>query len=190
MVDLQESIGSIILLVIGVGVSILVLIFVSVLGGGVFTNAEPNINVISNNVTDSPLNFSFNVNTLPYSHDTSNDIYKESDVLVAWNGTGTFGTLVRNTNYTVTSYPAGQFSITDLGDLNYSYVYVNVSYATGNPIIEESIVTAIQQSFVALNTTGSYLPIIVLAVIVFIILSLIMALNLGTRGYKAEGMAL
>ena len=59
---------------------------------------------------------------------------------------------------------------------------------SSNPAIYGNVTQAIKQSFVALNTTGSYLPIIVLAVIIFIVLGLIMTLtpSMG-RGYGYGG---
>ena len=60
--------------------------------------------------------------------------------------------------------------------------------AISDTAIRGNVTAAIQQSFVALNTTGSYLPIIVLAVIIFIVLGLIMTLtpSMG-RGYGYGG---
>jgi hypothetical protein len=53
-----------------------------------------------------------------------------------------------------------------------------------NTNVYGNVTGAIQSSFVALNTTGSYLPIVVLAVIIFLVLGLVMALTPGfTGGY-------
>ena len=56
--------------------------------------------------------------------------------------------------------------------------------------IENNITLAIQNSFRALATTGNYLPLIVLAVIIFIIMGLIMGLmsprgGMGGYGYQS-----
>ena len=51
-----------------------------------------------------------------------------------------------------------------------------------------NVTQAIQSAFSALNTTGSYLPIIVLAVIIFIVLGLVMSLTPSFgRGYGGYG---
>jgi hypothetical protein len=183
MVNIQENVAAIILLIMGVGIATIVLIFVGILGGSVYQQTEPDLDVISNNVSNELLNLSYTL--LPYIYNTSSDIFETSDTLVAWNGTGTYGTLVRNTNYTVDSYASGQFTISDLGLLNNSFIFVNFSYATGNPVIETQILNAIEESFVALNTTGSYLPIIVLAVIIFIVLGLVM--TIPSKRYRLSG---
>lgn len=70
-----------------------------------------------------------------------------------------------------------------LGGQTYSQSAAQIN-AISDTNIKNNVTAAIQQSFVALNTTGSYLPIIVLAVIIFIVLGLIMSLTptMG-RGY-------
>jgi len=47
-----------------------------------------------------------------------------------------------------------------------------------------NVTAAIRSSFVALNTVGGYLPIVVLAVIIFLVLGLVMSL---TPGYGSGG---
>jgi len=98
----QENVGAIIFLIVGVGVATLVLIFVGTLGGQTYSLVEADIDAISNNTT------------------------KE--------------------------------------------------------YIKEGIVS----SFQALKQTGSYLPIVVLAVIIFIVLSLVIGLG-GTASYGGGG---
>ena len=99
----QESVAAIIFLIMGVGMATLVLIFVSVLGGQVYSQTAANINAIS--------------------------------------------------------------------DTN----------------IKNNVTAAIESSFTALNTTGGYLPIIVLAVIIFIVLGLVMSLTPSFRGGYGYG---
>jgi hypothetical protein len=184
MINYQESILPIIFLIVGIGVSILVLIFVSVLGGGVYTNAEPNINVLSGNVYNKSSGV---ISSVPYIYNSSSSyIWSGSESIYIWNATGYYGALVLGTNYTVLSYDTGQFTITSVGGRTLQKI--NISYTTGNPVIEGNITSAIKNSFTALNTTGSYTPIIVLAVIIFIILSMVMTLTPGMRrGYESSG---
>jgi len=99
--QVQESVGAIVSLIIGVGVATLVMIFVSVLGGQ--TYAQTATQLLTLNTTDAA-------------------------------------------------------------------AYNNVT-------------AAIRSGFTAINTTGGYLPIIVLSVIIFIVLSLVTNLNRPAMGY-------
>lgn len=89
----QENVGAIIYLIMGVGVATLVLIFVGVLGGQVYGQVEADIDAISNDT------------------------------------------------------------------------------------IKEDVKSSIMSGFEALKLTGDYLPIVVLAVIIFVVLALVMSLN-------------
>ncbi|MCJ7458330.1 MAG: hypothetical protein MUP17_05005 [candidate division Zixibacteria bacterium] len=104
--NIQANIGAIIMLIVGVGVSALVLIFVGTLGGQTYNLVEPKIDAIQNEQIK---------------------------------------------------------------------VYV-----------KEGIISAFQ----ALSTTGSYLPIIVLAVVIFIVLGLIFSMVGGGVGTGMGGTAL
>jgi len=101
----QETVGAIIFLIMGVGMATLVLIFVSVLGGSVYQQSQTQ--------------------------------------LLAINAT--------------------------------------------SPGIYNNITGAIRSSFTALNTVGGYMPIVVLAVIIFLVLGLVMSL---TPGFGGGGMGM
>jgi hypothetical protein len=80
-----------------------------------------------------------------------------------------------------------------LGGQTYQQAYPQIlAINSSSTAIYGNVTAAIKQSFVALNTTGSYLPIIVLAVIIFIVLGLIMTLtpNTGYGGYGYGGSVL
>jgi hypothetical protein len=186
----RESVASIILLIMGVGMATLVLIFVGVLGGNVYQQTQGSVaslsSVIVNEtsvaITDVPVTFSA----------ASGNIWPASETFTIYystNGTQ-LGTLVRGTNYTVTSYHLGTFSITDIANKNSTSTVINATYTIGNPDIENNIVSSIRSSFTALNTTGSYLPIVVLAVIIFLVLGLVMSLTPGFRRESSAGYAL
>lgn len=49
----MTSVGALIYLIIGVGVSVLVLVFVGSMGGQVFNTVEPDINAITNDLVSS-----------------------------------------------------------------------------------------------------------------------------------------
>jgi len=101
----QEQTGAVILLIMGVGIATLVLIFVGVLGGQVYSQVEPDITAINDTTIQG---------------------------------------------------------------------YVKDSITSG---------------FKALKTTGNYLPIVVLAVIIFVVLGLVMGLG-RTTSYGYYGSAL
>jgi hypothetical protein len=100
---IQQEVGAIIMLIVGVGVSALVLIFVGALGGSTYNLVEPKINAINNS--------------------------------------------------SIRQYT------------------------------KEGIVSAFQ----ALSATGSYLPIIVLAIVIFIVLGLIFSMVGGGMGMNMGG---
>jgi hypothetical protein len=174
MIDTKESIASIILLIIEVGICATILIFVSVLSGGVYQSTSSQINSLSTNFVNETINLSFVA--LPYTYTTSGNIYPGTESLRAWNATADYGALVLNTNYTVLSYPLGQFSIIDLTKRNNTYIYLYISYTTGNPVIEGNITSAIINTFTAINYTGGYLPLIVLALVIILILGMVFAI--------------
>lgn len=59
----------------------------------------------------------------------------------------------------------------------------------GNANIALHVKESIQSSFSALETTGNYLPIIVLAVVIFIVLGLVMGMGGGmTQGYSGGAL--
>ena len=100
----QENVGAMIVLIMGVSIAVLVLIFTSVMSAQVYTQVEPDINNINNTV------------------------------------------------------------------------------------IKDYVQGSIESGFKAYKTTGNYLPILVLAVIIFVILGLIM--SLGRAGSASYGGAL
>ena len=182
MIDTKESIFSIILLIVGIGICSTILIFVSVLSGDVYQTTSPQINSLSTDfVNETSGNISFTL--VPYVYTASNNnIYPGTETLKIWNKTAGYGTLVLGTNYTVLSYPNGQFTITDIALRNNSYIYLNISYTTGNPVIEGNITSAIINTFVAINYTGGYLPLIVLALVIIMILGMVFAIMPMTGG--------
>lgn len=76
-----------------------------------------------------------------------------------------------------------------LGGQVYQQVEPDIDAIT-NTTIKESIKTSVISGFEALETTGSYLPIVVLAVIIFIVLSIVMGLGAFGGGYQSYGSAL
>jgi hypothetical protein len=77
-----------------------------------------------------------------------------------------------------------------LGGQVYQQVEADID-AISNSTIQGYVKNAIISGFRALNTTGSYLPIVVLAVIIFVVLSIVMGLGaFGGMGGNRYGGAL
>jgi len=75
-----------------------------------------------------------------------------------------------------------------LGGQVYQQTQTNLlSINASNQNIYNNVTAAIRSSFTALNTTGGYLPIVVLAVIIFIVLGLVMSLTPSFRGGYGYG---
>jgi len=78
-----------------------------------------------------------------------------------------------------------------LGGQVYQQTAANIA-SISDTGIRNNITAAIGSSFTALNTVGGYLPIVVLAVIIFLVLGLVMSLTpgFGRGGYGYGGSAL
>jgi hypothetical protein len=78
-----------------------------------------------------------------------------------------------------------------LGGQTYSQTATQLlSLNSTDPMAYNNVTAAIRQGFVSLNTTGSYMPIIVLAVIIFIVLTLVTSLNKPAMGGMYGGSVL
>lgn len=71
-----------------------------------------------------------------------------------------------------------------LGGQVYSQTQNDID-SINNTAIKDDINTAVQKGFEALKQTGTYLPLVVLSVIIFIVLGLVM--SLGDFGYRGSG---
>jgi len=160
-------------MIVGVGVSVLVLIFLGTFSGSAYEIQEASIDAIDTTVVVNEfwtplINTSVGLNLDPIQPGT----------LVLTNGSG--GTLSL-ANFTVDYYNGNLTLLTSA--LNNTQI--NASYHAGNATVKNNIKGGIINSFEALETSGSYLPLIVLAVIIALILTLV--LGFGGLG-KAGGM--
>lgn len=170
-------IGSMIMLIIGVGVGVLSLIFIGVLGGQTYNLTESQIEEIGNRTVYTKLitpteNVTFTLNSPIRS--------------------GTF--TARNASNSSEIYGSGNYTLNaELGTftlINYQYSgsQSNLSYEWGNRDVTTSIKNSIVYGFNALEQTGLFLPIIVLAVVITIVLGAILGMlfvsttGLGRRG--------
>lgn len=174
----ENTVGNIITLIIGISVAVMILIFVGALGGQTFVLVEDDIGGIGyHNVTSEsfiPLNDSLvELSGRPIWEGT----------LHIFNSTDTINNMIGN--FTV-DYELGNVLLknsTGYPNINGTNLLANYTY--GNVEIRYSIYQGIVSSFEALEQTGDYLPIIVLAVIIALVLGLVVGfMTIG--GKKGE----
>ena len=168
------AINAVVALIAGVGVSILVLIFVGTLGGQTYNIAETKINAIANNAVVNELFTASNSTAVSLAN-----TYVQEGTLTIYNVTQLLGL----GNFTI-DYPAGTLLLT--GNMDFNASALNASYTWGDTAIRTSIKSGITSSFTALEQTGDYLPIIVLAIVIALVLALVLGMT-GLSGGRAGG---
>lgn len=174
--EFKGSIGTIITLVTGIGVAVLVLIFVGVLGGQTYELVEDDIAALLTTVVNDSQTV-LNSTAVSLANDYINNgtmTVLNSSVAV---GLGNF------------SFDYDDGTVTLLTEA-YNNTALDFSYRYG----QEEIVAAIQGGFMsgfsALESTGSYLPLIVLAVVIALILGLVLGMTGSTGGSMTTKSAL
>lgn len=167
--NIGGAVGSIVALIVGVGVSVMVLIFVGVLGGQTYQMQEAAINTISKtNITGETVGTPIiGVATALAKH----PIWTGS--LVLKNGTQ----IIAASNYTVDA-AAGKFTLKALSLWN-ATATPTATYLYGTEGIQTGIKGSILSGFGALQQTGDYLPIIVLAVVITMVMALVLSMQIG-----------
>jgi hypothetical protein len=163
--------GIMIALVLGVGIAVLLFIFVGALGGQVYQTVEADLDSIANhevvNESFTPLN-----NTVV----SLANGYIQSGTLIITNSSGASRGLG---NYTI-DYTAGTIKL--ITNLTNGTVHL-ATYTYGVKEIRESIQGSIVSSFSALEKTGSYMPLIVLATIIGAVLFIVLGFaSFGNKG--------
>jgi hypothetical protein len=89
-----------------------------------------------------------------------------------------YGNLVQDTNYTITDLTNGTFTIFSVDGLNSSAYQLKVkfTYQYGEVNVQNNITAAIVGGISGISTTSNYLPIVVLALILLIVLGLVFTL--------------
>jgi uncharacterized membrane protein len=160
----QMNIGAMVALIVGVSIAVLTLIFVGVLGGQVYQNTEADIEGLVVTVANDTF-VALNTSNVSLAN---NDIVPGT--LTVTNVTGDNLLLA---NFTI-DYVDGQvFLLTD----NLNGTTMHAAYQHGDYVARDYIKNSIISGFRALNTTGSYMPIVVLAIIIFVVLSIVMGLG-------------
>jgi hypothetical protein len=70
--------------------------------------------------------------------------------------------------------------VSTLGGSTYNLVEEDIN-AISDATVKASVVASSQAGFSAIETVGDYLPLVVLAIVIFIVLGLIMGLGRGTQ---------
>ena len=165
--QITGSINSMILLVTGIGVSVLVLIFVGALGGQTYNLVESDIESLVVSVTDqgfTPLN--------------STAVFVYDDIIEGTLSVENLSNSVALTNFVI-DYDIGTFTLTNN---TFNDTLLNATFSAGDPEIKASILGGIIGGFNALEQTGNYLPLIVLAIIITLVLALILGYTqLGSK---------
>ena len=164
----DNAIGNMLTLIIGVGVAVLVLIFVGVLGGQTYTVNERNLEDIGGTVTDEQITVVYNT-----QYELNYDAINTGTLTIEFAN----ATVIGLNNFTI-DYAYGYIT-----PINAVLVgSMNATYTHGSPDIKTSVKRGIVSGFTALEQTGSYLPIIVLAIIIALVLSLILGMG-GIGGF-------
>jgi len=171
----RQNVGAIIFLIVGIGVGVIGLIMISSIGGQTYNLIEPDINTVSYRVD---LNESFTARNDTWVQLDHYPMYSGAQVL---NGTS-FTDNTTNFNINVTT--GNLILISENASLNGTTCYCVYGYY--NYTIRDDIKASIRSSFTALKQTGSYMPLIVLAVIIVIILGIIIGI-VGGSGDKFIG---
>jgi hypothetical protein len=171
------AVGAIITMIMGVGIAVLTLIFIGSLGGQTWEMVEDDISAIGNNTIISESIVANNVTAQNFAHH-----FIQSGTLSIVNGT----TAVNLGNFTI-DYDAGTLLLS--GDMAYNGSTLTANYTWGAAEIRTSVQNGVISSFEALEQTGDYLPIIVLAVVITLVMALVLSLG-GLGGMRSGGTAL
>jgi hypothetical protein len=173
--NIGGSVGAVITLITGIGVSVLVLIFVGTLGGQTYNLVESDIDTIgvaATTATDITVLNSTAVSLGTPALQTTPLAYK-AGVLITGNFTY--------------NLQAGTATLTDIANNNTA---VNFTYSWKNETIGRSVKDGIISGFNALEQTGDYLPLIVLAIVISLVLFLVLGMTNGVNKGGGKNTAL
>jgi len=163
-----NAVGNIIALIVGIGVSVLVLIFIGSLGGQTYNLLEDDIDKIGNNIIKGELFTVYNTTTATTSLDHG---FIQTGSLSVYNTTDS--AIVGLNNFTI-DYDAG--SISAINNF-YNNTQLGANYTWGAKDVRIHVKAGLISSFEALEETGNYLPIIVLAVVISLVLALVLGMT-------------
>lgn len=165
------TVSNVIAMIVGVGVAILVLIFVGSLGGQSYQMQESNIEAIANNNITGESETMLNDTTMVLNHR-----FIQEGTLWFYNGSGVAGYRWSEGNVSM-DYDAGTFTQITGGSIH-NNTPITVTYMWGAVDVRNSIKDSVVSSFSSLDMIGNYLPIIVLAVVIALVLSLVLGFTM------------
>jgi len=179
-----NAVGNIITLIVGVGVAVLVLILVGSLGGKSYELVQDDISIIGNHpIVNDPFTCS-NVSAQSLTHG-----FVQEGTLIVKNGTVN-GVTVGLGNFTI-DYDAGTLLLKSTAtETTFHGTSMYANYTWGVAEARNSIQNSVVSSFEALENTGDYLPVIVLAVVIALVLALVLGSTVMMRGKGGYGGAL
>lgn len=163
------SIGSTIMLIMGMGATVMLLIFVGIFGGTAFDTSESKISDIGqrHNIVNETITVLNNtVVSLANRALTANPAIVVNNTQAVLAGNFTF------------DLPGGTVTLVE-STYRFNNTAMNATYTYRNQTIEHHITDSILSSFDALEQTSSYLTVFVLAIIIMIVLSLVFAFSGG-----------
>ena len=166
------SVGVMVSLVVGIGVAVLVFIFVGSLGGQTFELVEDDLDSIGDGGSSSR-----EAVTLLFAADGGTQLI-HGDIQTVTNVSN--GSMTIPATYYTVNLASGAVTLVNV---SYNNTPANVTYTFANTSVRDPIKNAIISSFDALGNTGGYLPLIVLAIIITLVLGIVMGLSGGmSRG--------
>lgn len=173
----NESVGAVIALVVGIALATMMILLTNSLGGQAFSVVEPSLDDIG--VTDETENATVLLN----EGTTLSCTPVLSDGFSARNASAS-GTVISSGNYSLTT-ATGLFNLTNV---QYNNSNIFFAYECGDATMRTQVYNSIREGFGAGEDTASYLPLIILAVVVALVLSVV--LGFVGNNFKSGGGAL
>jgi len=176
------AVGAIITLIVGIGVAVLILIFVGTIGGSTYNLLEDDLEAIGNNVVKNDGFTALNNTVVALDHS-----FVQEDTLAIFNNTG--GKTAINLNNFTIDYDAGTVLLKSTSDVSLNNSAMAANYTWGAAEVRTSAKAGILGGFEALEQTGNYLPIIVLAVVIAVVLAMVIGFAAtGGSGYRGSAL--
>ena len=163
---INQTVGGVVTLIVGTAVATLTLIFTGVLGGQTYNLAETDINSISNNAIVNQSLTLLGTTSQSFGH-----TYVQSGTLSVLNASKAVGL----GNFTL-NYDAGTVALSS-GGAAYNNTALDFSYTYGDLQIRTYVTDSIKSSFKAQAQVGNYMPLIVLAIVITLIMALILSMT-------------
>jgi len=160
------AVAAMITLIVGSGVAVMVLIFVGVLSGQAYNIVEPELLGIGNTTQINYTATASNTSAVYLGH---TDIHSGSLIILNQSNNQ-----IPLGNFTI-DYTAGTALLKTTGLGAYNGVSIQASYNWGNLEIQDHVFSSIKSGFGALEQVGDFLPLIILAIVISIVLFLILS---------------